>query len=113
VAARRDCIFVVDLFARDGSRPDSLEDAFARKSDLLFSNQTLERLEAGQNSERSGASSISASAAAEPSASVGRRGAHRQEMGLAAIGRAPGKGGAMTAKRTGVRHLKEENRRVN
>jgi NTE family protein len=39
-------VFVVDLFARDGTRPDSLEDALARKNDLLFGNQTLRRLEA-------------------------------------------------------------------
>jgi NTE family protein len=38
--------FVIDLFARDGKRPRSLEDALARKNDLLFGNQTLRRLEA-------------------------------------------------------------------
>jgi NTE family protein len=37
--------FVVDLYARDGCRPDSLEAAFARRSDLLFGNQTWQRLE--------------------------------------------------------------------
>jgi NTE family protein len=39
-------IVVVDLFARDGSRPTSLETALARKNDLLFGNQTVLRLEA-------------------------------------------------------------------
>jgi NTE family protein len=38
--------FVVDLFARDGSRPADLETAVARKSDLMFANQTWQRLEA-------------------------------------------------------------------
>ena len=38
--------FVVDLFARDGSRPVDLETAVARKSDLMFANQTWQRLEA-------------------------------------------------------------------
>jgi NTE family protein len=37
--------FVLDLFARDGARPADLETAVARKSDLLFSNQTWLRLE--------------------------------------------------------------------
>lgn len=40
-----DLLFVVDLFARDGTRPNSLEDALARKNDLVFGNQTLRRLE--------------------------------------------------------------------
>ena len=39
-------VLVVDLFARDGSRPTSLEAALARKNDLTFSNQTILRLEA-------------------------------------------------------------------
>ena len=39
-------IFVIDLFARDGARPASLEDAITRKNDLTFSNQTWQRLEA-------------------------------------------------------------------
>jgi NTE family protein len=38
------CI-VLDLFARDGSRPSGLESALARKNDLLFANQTHLRLE--------------------------------------------------------------------
>jgi NTE family protein len=37
-------LFVVDLYARDGARPDSLEAAAERKNDLLFGNQTLLRL---------------------------------------------------------------------
>jgi len=37
-------VFVIDLFARDGERPRSLEDALARKNDILFGNQTLQRL---------------------------------------------------------------------
>jgi NTE family protein len=38
-------VFVIDLFARDGGRPRSLEDALARKNDILFANQTMQRLE--------------------------------------------------------------------
>jgi NTE family protein len=38
-------ILVVDLFARDGSRPTSLETALARKTDLTFANQTVLRLQ--------------------------------------------------------------------
>jgi len=38
--------FVIDLFARDGSRPADLETAVARKSDLMFANQSWQRLEA-------------------------------------------------------------------
>jgi NTE family protein len=38
--------FVIDLFAADGRRPESFEDALARKNDLLFGNQTIRRLEA-------------------------------------------------------------------
>jgi NTE family protein len=37
--------FVVDLFARDGRRPTGLESALARKNDLVFANQTWQRLE--------------------------------------------------------------------
>jgi NTE family protein len=37
-------VFVVDLFARDGARPKTLEDALERKNDLLFGNQTFLRL---------------------------------------------------------------------
>ena len=37
-------IFVIDLFARDGERPRSLEDALARKSDIFFGSQTMQRL---------------------------------------------------------------------
>jgi len=36
-------IFVIDLFARDGERPRSLEDALARKNDILFGSQTMQR----------------------------------------------------------------------
>jgi NTE family protein len=39
-------VFVLDLFARDGARPASLEDALLRKNDLTFANQTWQRLEA-------------------------------------------------------------------
>jgi NTE family protein len=38
-------IFVLDLFARDGERPRSLEDALARKNDIMFGNQTIQRLQ--------------------------------------------------------------------
>lgn len=38
-------IFVIDLFARDGERPRTLEDALARKNDILFGNQTMQRLQ--------------------------------------------------------------------
>jgi NTE family protein len=37
-------LYVVDLYARDGSVPDSLEAAAERKSDLTFGNQTFQRL---------------------------------------------------------------------
>jgi NTE family protein len=38
-------LYVVDLYARDGERPLSLEEAMERKNDLLFGNQTFIRLE--------------------------------------------------------------------
>jgi NTE family protein len=38
--------FVVDLFARDGDHPGSLETAAARRGDLQFANQTWQRLQA-------------------------------------------------------------------
>jgi NTE family protein len=38
-------LYVIDLYARDGERPNSLEAAAERKNDLLFGNQTLVRLE--------------------------------------------------------------------
>jgi|UPI0005BD93A3 NTE family protein len=38
-------LYVVDLYPRDGARPDSLEAALERKNDLLFGNQTLVRLQ--------------------------------------------------------------------
>jgi NTE family protein len=38
--------FVIDLFARDGEPPVDLETALARKNDLLFGNQTFQRLKA-------------------------------------------------------------------
>jgi len=38
-------LYVIDLYARDGERPLSLEAAAERKNDLLFGNQTLLRLE--------------------------------------------------------------------
>jgi NTE family protein len=37
-------LYVVDLYARDGHRPDSFEAASERKNDLLFGNQTYIRL---------------------------------------------------------------------
>jgi NTE family protein len=37
-------LYVIDLYARDGERPNSLEAAAERKNDLLFGNQTLVRL---------------------------------------------------------------------
>jgi len=37
-------LFVLDLYARDGKRPNSLEAAAERKNDLLFGNQTFIRL---------------------------------------------------------------------
>jgi len=37
-------LYVVDLYARDGPRPASLEAAAERKNDLLFGNQTFLRL---------------------------------------------------------------------
>ena len=37
-------LYVVDLYARDGRRPRSLEAALERKSDLMFGNQTVLRL---------------------------------------------------------------------
>src|SRR4051812_39574532 len=40
--------FLVDLYCRDGRRPGSIEAAFARRSDLLFGNQTWQRLESYQ-----------------------------------------------------------------
>ena len=40
--------FVIDLYARDGSRPHDLESAMSRKNDLIFSNQTWLRLLAYQ-----------------------------------------------------------------
>jgi len=42
---RDDAIVVVDLYARDGSRPDGLEAALARKTALIFGNQTFRRLD--------------------------------------------------------------------
>jgi NTE family protein len=37
-------LYVVDLYARDGARPNSLEAAAERKNDLMFGNQTAIRL---------------------------------------------------------------------
>jgi len=37
-------LYVIDLYARDGTRPNSLEAAVERKNDLLFGNQTFIRL---------------------------------------------------------------------
>lgn len=37
-------LYVVDLYARDGVAPDGLEAAVERKNDLLFGNQTFQRL---------------------------------------------------------------------
>jgi NTE family protein len=44
--------FVVDLFARDGSRPQSLLDAVARAQDLVFGNQTRRILEGHRREHR-------------------------------------------------------------
>jgi NTE family protein len=38
--------FVIDLYARDGMRPRTLQAAMERKSDLIFGNQTWQRLDA-------------------------------------------------------------------
>jgi NTE family protein len=43
-ASRSLLLYVVDLNARDGERPRSLEAALERKSDLTFGNQTILRL---------------------------------------------------------------------
>jgi NTE family protein len=40
-------LYVVDLFARDGEAPRSLEAASERKSDLMMGNQTYQRLRLG------------------------------------------------------------------
>jgi len=40
-------LYVVDLFARDGEAPHSLETASERKSDLMMGNQTYQRLRLG------------------------------------------------------------------
>ena len=37
-------LYIIDLFARDGAVPDGLETAAERKNDLLFGNQTYQRL---------------------------------------------------------------------
>jgi NTE family protein len=37
-------LYIIDLYARDGNQPTSLEAALERKSDLLFGNQTFLRL---------------------------------------------------------------------
>jgi NTE family protein len=37
-------LYIIDLFARDGGVPDGLEAAAERKNDLLFGNQTYQRL---------------------------------------------------------------------
>jgi NTE family protein len=44
--------FVLDLYARDGQRPVDLESAMSRKNDLIFSNQTWQRLLAFEREER-------------------------------------------------------------
>jgi NTE family protein len=38
------CLYVVDLFARDGELPGSIEAASERKNDLIMGNQTFQRL---------------------------------------------------------------------
>jgi NTE family protein len=38
-------LYVIDLYAREGTRPRTLEEAAERKSDLLFGNQTFIRLQ--------------------------------------------------------------------
>lgn len=37
-------LFIADLFPADGARPQSLEAAAERKTDLMFANQTIQRL---------------------------------------------------------------------
>ena len=37
-------LYVIDLYARDGSAPDHFEAAAERKTDLIFGNQTFQRL---------------------------------------------------------------------
>jgi NTE family protein len=37
-------LYIIDLYARDGNVPNGLEAALERKNDLLFGNQTFERL---------------------------------------------------------------------
>jgi NTE family protein len=44
--------FVLDLFARDGGRPQSLEAAVARRRDLIFANQSRKSMEAHQREHR-------------------------------------------------------------
>jgi len=39
--AAKGLVFVIDLFARDGERPRSLEDALARKNDIMFGTRRL------------------------------------------------------------------------
>lgn len=47
-------LYVVDLFARDGALPASLERAAERKTDLMFANQTYLRLQLRWSYGRSG-----------------------------------------------------------
>lgn len=51
-------VFVLDLFARDGSCPASLEAALERKNDLIFGNQTFRFLSAHCKTERAEASPV-------------------------------------------------------
>ncbi len=51
-------ILVLDLFARDGSRPTSLEAALERRNDLIFGNQTVRFLNAYCGAERPGVAPI-------------------------------------------------------
>jgi NTE family protein len=45
-------LYVLDLYARDGNVPDSIEAAAERKNDLLFGNQTFQRLRHGAQMRR-------------------------------------------------------------
>lgn len=45
-------LYIVDLFARDGEVPASLEAASERKSDLMMGNQTYQRLRLGLSARR-------------------------------------------------------------
>lgn len=60
--------FVIDLFARDGARPKSFEQALERKNDLVFGNQTYRALLATATAGRLGAVAYLSYRAIEPEA---------------------------------------------